>query len=76
MSKWHKRKGKSFAEFQVYKTTKIPLNLYVEGYLTYFEYYYLTINQIKKGTYGKTKDVHNFMAGRDGLERFRKAACQ
>ena len=76
MSKWKQKKGESVAAFGFYKVHKIPLNLYVEGYLTYFEYYYLTINQIKKGTYGKTKDVHNFMAGRDGLERFRKAACQ
>jgi hypothetical protein len=73
MSKWRWKKEKSLAVFQLYKTHRIPLNLYVEGLLTYFEYYYLTINQIKKGTYGKTKDVHNFMAGRVNMEKIKRA---
>ena len=73
MSKWKQKKGKSVAAFGFYKVHKIPLNLYVEGYLTYSEYYYLTLNQIKKGTYGKAKDDNSVLAGRVNLEKIRRA---
>ena len=73
MSKWKQKKGESVAAFGFYKVHKIPLNLYVEGYLTYSEYYYLTINQLRKGTYGKVQDDNSVLAGRVNLEKIRRA---